>query len=104
MSELLPMGSVRATVQRHITDEETVCFEGHYGSEAEARTAVTAQLALCRDHMARYNTEVRLVDEAKSQELTETLAAKGEEIKRLDGEIAAKQAELAKLGKRLRSA
>lgn len=87
MSEPLPLGQIRACVTRHVSDEESVQFEGVYASDSEAREAVTLQLTLVRDHMTRYNEDVRLVHEKKSQELDDTLAAKGEEIKRLEKRV-----------------
>ena len=95
---------IKATVQRHITGEETICFEGEYPEPALALESVTAQLALCREHMTKYNTEVHLVSQAKEQELETSLTTKGEELSTIKKQIIEAQAQLDKLGKRLRSA
>lgn len=96
--------SVKATVQRHVTDDETVCFEGIYMDSATAEMAVTKQLALCRDHMAKYNAEVRLVDQAKADELDKAIQEKGDVVKKLTQEIAQATATLEKSKKRLQVA
>jgi len=102
--ESLTAPGVRATVQRHVTGEETVCFEGLYLGDDEARLAVANQLALCRAHMAQYNEEVRLIHDRKSQELDEQIAMKGEELKRVESQVADAHARLKTIGKRLQAA
>lgn len=94
--EPLTTPGVRAIVQRHLTDEETVSFEGVYASDEAARQAVTDQLALCRAHMIAQNEEVHLVHRKKSEELNTAILAKGEELKRLESALA----ELKRTGKR----
>jgi hypothetical protein len=95
--------SVTAIVIRSVTDEEQVKFEGTYPDDETARAAVTAQLALCREHMARYNEDVRLLDQHKSDELTAELAEKGAAVTRIRAEIEAVETEL-RLVKRKRLA
>lgn len=99
----LQPGEVSLTIQRHITDEETVCFVGRYPSTADAEAAATSQLAVCRSHMIAYNERVRAVDEAKRLELEAAIQTKGDEVKRLNAQIAEAEAKLGKLGKRLAS-
>ena len=96
--------SVKATVQRHVTEDETICFEGAYKDSTEAEIAVASQLALCRLHMAKYNEEVRAIDQKKSEELERDIQEKGEVVKKLNQEIALATASLDKATKRLRSA
>jgi len=91
------------TVQRHITEEETVAFEGLYPTNGDALVAASAQLALCRDHMARYNAEVRLLDQTKADELTATITAKGEELKDISSQLTTAREQLGKATKRLQA-
>lgn len=79
---------VRAIVQRHITDEETVSFEGVYAGDDEARLAVTNQLALCREHMIQQNERVILVHQKKLEQMDATIAAKGVEVRELERQLA----------------
>lgn len=95
---------VKATVVRTVTDEEQVRFDGEYETDDLARTAVTAQLALCRDHMVQYNEQVRAIDEKKASELAELILARDAELKRLDALLVDAQAKLTKADKRLRAA
>lgn len=95
---------VKATVQRHVTDEETVCFEGTYPRTDEALDAVSGQLALVRAHMAKYNEEVHLVSQKKAAELDAALAAKGEELAAAERKLADVREQLAKGEKRLKAA
>lgn len=91
---------VKAIVQRHITEEETVSFEGLYVSDVVAREAVTEQLALCRAHMIRFNEEVRLVDQKKAAELAAEIEVKGEAVRKLNTELTALRDEIVKTRKR----
>lgn len=104
MSDVNPQLPISCTIQRHITDEETVCFVGNYATSAEAEAAAASQLALCRDHMRRYNEEVHLVEQKKREELDAAIAEKGETLKALEREIAEKTEAVGKLGKRLKAA
>ena len=94
--------SVKTTVLRTLSEEEQVRFEGEFESAADAEAVVDSQLALLRRHMIELNERVRKIDEEKSVALTAELAAKGEELKRLDREIEARQSDLGKLDKKLR--
>lgn len=94
---------VRATVQRHVTEEETVAFEGLYESNEAACEAVTAQLALCRFHMAEYNEQVILLHRKKSDELDAAIIEKGAELKRVEGQLADARERLGKTTRRLGS-
>lgn len=94
--------SVKTVVLRTLSEEEQVRFEGEFADTAAAETAVDSQLALLRRHMIELNERVRKIDEEKSTALTTELAAKGEELKRLEREIETKQADLGKLDKKLR--
>ena len=98
------MTSIKATVQRRVTDEEFVTFEGTYDSDADARWAVTAQLDLCRTHMIALNERVRAVHETKSTELEARLASQGDALATLNRQLADATDQLAKTTKRLRSA
>ena len=95
---------IRVIVQRHLTEDETVSFDGTFPTTAEAEAAATTQLALVREHMARYNAEVRLVDQKKADELAADIEAKGEQVKRLTADLADLTAQLAKGNRRLKSA
>ena len=104
MGEPLTVPGVRVVVTRHLTDEESIQFESFFAQPAEAEMVAASQLALVRDHMRRYNEEVLLIDQKKSAELTEEIAAKGEDVTRLKREIEELNSQLAKGQRRLKSA
>lgn len=99
--ERLTSPGVRVTVQRHITDEETICFEGFFGDTMQAEQAAASQLKLCRDHMVRYNEDVHLVHEKTLKELEERIATKGEELKKLTADHSEMTLAIQKAGKKL---
>lgn len=92
---------VKTKVIRSITDEEQVLFEGEYASEDEAHAAVTAQLAVCRDHMARYNADVILVHQKQHDALQAASELLGEQIKARRKELADLDEQIRKSTRRL---